>query len=527
MGSLITLFKRSFQSFGKDRCATLSAAIAYRTIFSLFPLALVGVSLLGFFLGDESARERVVSGISGVITLGADGEAALSSTLGGVSAAKGWLGINGLLTAMWSASGLFGEMRSALNQVWDVDRPRPMLRAKLQDVLLMLGFGGLLGASTASTGVLQGAREAGAEWLGPLLNMAGPVFALLAILLPLVLTFAAFMVLYKLAPHARLSWRDVLPAAIIAALFFEFGKNLLTLYITRMGNFNALAGSLGAAILVLVFVYYASQVILLAAEVAKHRLLIRAGSVPATDPKVDKPKQSIGTKIKQAIEHLWTIPEPHHDPELPYKPSRLDPATNRPANTKELIYVKIQDAQQRANGDESAQPEGAFTLPRLSGVVFATESGVLDGAIQKRDNMTLFESGGLALPLNATDDVRVTRDEKDSSVKDLKDGDRVTIVVTKDGGLQRIYATSKAGTVPAKSEGGVDLSAAAPLLLSAYANWRQKRAKHEEQKAKRATDEAKDQDKGERAALRAARDGHQPDPREQNRAARRAAQLSR
>jgi membrane protein len=286
MGKIITLFKRSFMSFGKDRCATLSAAIAYRTIFSLFPLALVGVSLLGFFVGDESAHKRVVDGITGVITLGDEGAEALGKTLEGASAAKGWLGIIGLLTAMWSASGLFGEIRSSMNQVWDVDRPRPMLRAKLRDIVLMLSFGGLLGASTASTGVLQGARAAGAEWLGPLLDLAGPVFALLAILLPLTLTFAAFMVLYRLAPHARLKWGDVWPAAVIASLFFEFGKNGLTYYITKLGNFNALAGSLGAAILFLVFVYYASQVILLAAEVAKHRMLINAGTVPATDPKV-------------------------------------------------------------------------------------------------------------------------------------------------------------------------------------------------------------------------------------------------
>jgi membrane protein len=357
MGTLISVLKRSFQSFGQDKCATLSAAIAYYTIFSLFPLALVGVSLLGVFVGDESAREQVVRGISGVISLGPDGEAALTSTLQGVHRSSGLIGLVGLAGALWSASGLFGALRSALNEVWDVDRPRPMLRAKFTDLILLIGFGGLLGASTASTGIVTAARETGAAWLGPLADASGPLFALLAFVAPLVLTFAAFMVLYKVAPHARLGWKDVIVSAVIATLFFEFGKGLLTYYIQNLGNFNALAGSLGAAILFLVFIYYASQVILLAAEVAKHIMLIRSGAVPATDPKAPGPSLPLGERVKRALVGLWSVGEHHHDDELPYAPSRLDPATNRPTNTREEVLYKQQ--QQQQSGQNGGTPAGA------------------------------------------------------------------------------------------------------------------------------------------------------------------------
>jgi membrane protein len=340
MDGLLTVVKRSIQSFGPDKCSTLSAAISYRTIFALFPLALVGVSVLGFFMDDASARRQVVDGISSVMSLNAEGQEALARTLAGARGARDAFGIVGLLLAMWSASGLFGEIRSALNSVWDVDRPRPMLRAKVQDLTLMAGFGGLLAASTASTAVLQGGRAAGARWIGPLLDAADPLFALLAFLAPLVLTFAAFMVLYRYAPHARLTWRDVLPAAVIAALFFEFGKNLLTYYITNFGSFNALAGSLGAAILVLVFVYYASLVILFAAELAKHRMLVAAGTLPATNPKAAAARGPLAAKLIGALRRQWTAGEAHHDPELPYRPARLDPATNRPTNTREEVLLK-------------------------------------------------------------------------------------------------------------------------------------------------------------------------------------------
>ena len=487
MGGLITIVKRSVQSFGTDKCATLSAAIAYRTVFSLFPLALVGVSLLGFFVGDESARQEVVNGISSVITLGDEGERALADTLAGASRAKGWLGIVGLLTALWSASGLFGEFRSALNIVWDVDRPRPMLRAKAQDLLLLIGFGGLLGTSTASTGVLRGARAAGAEWIGPLLDLAGPVFALLIFLAPLVLTFCAFMVLYKLAPHARLGWGDVVPAALIAALFFEFGKNLLTYYITQLGNFNALAGSLGAAILFLVFVYYASQVILLAAEVAKHRMLVKAGSVPATASKTSKAKVSFGEKIKGTLKRLWTVDRPHHDEELPYRPSRLDPSTNRPTNTREEVLFKLKEARENAAKDANGAQPGSDGGPpegtgKLATPAFIARSSILTGVACCDGGVLTLESGGWSHPLTAPPEIRVTRDGKEAKLTDIQTGDRVIVYTGSDGKVQRVTALSDEQP---KAAATFDPTTAANLVLPLVAKWRERRAKSKRAKAEK------------------------------------------
>jgi membrane protein len=447
MSAIPTILKRSVTSFGLDRCSTLSAAIAYRTVFALFPLALIGVSLLGFFMGDETARQRVIDGISSVIPLGGDGERALQDTLQGANSAKGLIGLIGLLTAAWSASGLFGEMRQALNSVWDVDRTRPMLRAKSQDLLIMLGFGGLLAASTVSTGVLRGAREAGAQWIGPLLDLADPLFNVIVFFAPLVLTFAAFMVLYRIAPHTRLRWRDVWPAALIAALFFEFGKNLLSYYIAHLSNFNVLAGSLGAAILFLVFIYYASQVILLAAEISKHLLLVRTGTLPATDPKSAKQPGSIVDKATAMAVGLWKSPEPHHDPELPYQPARLDPATNRPTNTVEEVKVKWADnlpsTDRTTDGKYAPDRQGEESSPAPSITVIAGEA--------RRLGTKLFiESQGKVTPIEAAPAGRVTRNGNDATVQDIRAGDWLTVNVARDGTLLTVDATD--GVMPAAAE---------------------------------------------------------------------------
>ena len=356
MGRLLTLLTRSVRSYTSDKCPTLASSIAYHTVFALFPMALIGVSVLGFFVGDAAARQQVAKGFTTVITLGDEGRAALEQTLAGVNRAKGWLGLVGLLTALWSVSGLFGALRSALDSVWDVDRPLPVLRAKVRDLLLFGGFGGLLFASTASTGVLQGAREVGANWLGPLLDLAAPAFALLAILAPLTLSFAAFLVLYRFGPHTRLRWRDVWPAAALVAVGYEFGKNLLAFYIRHLGNFNALAGSLGAAILFLAFVYYAAQGLLFAAELTKHWLLIQAETVPDTDATAARPKASVTERVKGMLVRLWRVEQPHHDHELPYAPGRLDPATNRPTNTREEVLFRRQEAREHAAQDAGEPP---------------------------------------------------------------------------------------------------------------------------------------------------------------------------
>jgi membrane protein len=358
MQSIITVLRRSAHSFGADKCSTFSAAIAYYTVFALFPMALVGISVLGFFLGDAAARAQVASGIASVMALDEAGRRALEETLQGINRSKGWLGIIGVLISLWSASGLFGALRSALDSVWDVDRPLPMLRGKARDVLLFFGFGGILMASTASTGVLVAARDIGAPWLGPLAGAAEPIFVLVRILAPLTLTFAAFLFLYRVAPHARLRWVDVLPAAVIAALFYEFGKNVLSFYIRNLGNFNVLAGSLGAAILFLVFVYYATQVILFAAEISKHWLLIRAGEAPVTkEQPVQKPAVPLSRRIETMLARLWTVGEPHHDYSLPYAPARIEPVSHAPTDTLEEVEVKEGGAAGPATSEETRAKE--------------------------------------------------------------------------------------------------------------------------------------------------------------------------
>lgn len=484
MGAMLTIAKRSVQSFGSDKCAQLSAAIAYYTVFAIFPMALVGVSVLGIFVGGESARQSVVDGISGTITLGDQGKEALSKTLSGASDSKGLIGLIGLIGALFSASGLFGAIRSALDRVWDVDRPLPMLRAKLRDVQLFLGFGGLLAASSASTGILTAARVKGGSFLGPVADMAAPLFVLIIFLVPLLLTFAAFMFLYKVAPHAKLTWGNVFPAAVIAAIFFEFGKNLLSYYILNISKLNALAGSLGAAILMLVFIYYSSQVILLAAEIAKHRMLIKAGTVPAADPKLAKPKVSFARKVGATLTRLWNVDGVHHDTELPYAPARLDPLTNAPNNTKEFVEVKQQQALEQAAQDSAgakgSEGKGQTTATGRPVSAFSASNSLISGEAHIHNGVLIVHGHGGNRPVKPGKDVIVARDGQKAKLKDVQPGDRVTVQMNPGGEALHIDARSAVEA----GEQRVDWVALAGVAASALTQYRQMQSARDKRKEK-------------------------------------------
>ena len=239
---------------------------------------------------------------------------------------------------------------------------------------------------------------------------------------------------------------------------------------------NALAGSLGAAILLLLFVYYASKAGLSFAE-----------------------------KMKGTVKRLWMVDHPHHDPELPYQPSRMDPATNRPTNTREEVLYKLEEA--RANAERDAGEDGrdgqdapAPDASRPVTPAYVTRSGMLTGTADTDGGVLTVESGGWCHPIVAPPDIRVTRDGKPVDLKKIRTGDRVILYTDADGQVQRITALSD--ETP-KTPGSFDPAAVASLALPLVAKWRQRRAKRKREKAeKQSATEKVAQHRKEEAKLR-------------------------
>ena len=185
----------------------MAAAISYHLMFSLFPLAIVGVGVLGLLTGTRPAREAVIDTIVQVVPFNAEGRQQLSGILVSISGSAAAFGLLGLLGVLWSATGVMAAVRTSMNIAWDVGQGRSFLRGKLVDLLLLLGCGLLLAAGLGVT-VLTGFAQTHAHDLPDLLApLAGPLVAVLAALLTMSLTTATFLTLMRFVPAKRTRFR--------------------------------------------------------------------------------------------------------------------------------------------------------------------------------------------------------------------------------------------------------------------------------------------------------------------------------
>lgn len=321
-GHVRLLVRRSLAEFLDDRCTQLAAAISYYVLFSIFPLVIVLTAVLGLVLSQEQVQEEVVDAVLDTVVLTEGGRADLERLLDRAVAGLGALGLLGLLGLLWSASAMMSAIRSAINTAWDVERRRPFVRGKLFDLGLVLLLGPLVALSLAVTFVVRLVSDLGeraGDHAGPLEPAVVGTVRVLVFLVPLALSFSIFNVVYTAVPAVRTRLRDVWPGALAAAVLFELAKNGLALYFKYFGNYDALYGSIGAVISFLFFVFVASSVLLLGAEVASEWPRVRAGlydAPPGEEPGEDE-RRTARERLAAAARGLLA-----HEPEDPVRRRR-------------------------------------------------------------------------------------------------------------------------------------------------------------------------------------------------------------
>lgn len=254
---------RTVREFLDDRCIQAAAGISYWALFSLFPLAILAVAVLGLVLRDDALRDDLLDLLLANLPLTGEGRADLERVLVSVTSRGSTFGFLGLLGLFWTASGLMGAIRDGLNQVWDT-KSRPALKGKLLDFLLVVVVAaGLLASVALSVGlrVAEAAVADVAEWL-----TAG--FVVFGFVLPILLTFSTSAFLYWIVPAVRTTLAGIWPGALVAALGFEAAKYGFAFYLDNFNRYNAVYGSIGAVMATLFFMYLAANIFLLGAEVA-------------------------------------------------------------------------------------------------------------------------------------------------------------------------------------------------------------------------------------------------------------------
>jgi|ERR1043165_6825703 membrane protein len=294
------VLKNSFQLFKNHDTWTLGAALSYYTAFSIAPVLIIVISIAGMILGPEAITGEIKKQVQSF--MGPQGAKDLQDIIrAAYKPGENWIAtIIAIVLLIVGSTSVFDQMRTSLNVIWDVKpaAKKPVLKFLLNRLfsfamIVCLGF--LLLISFVLNALLSGFTAYLNQWLP---DISVVLMKVLEVAVSYVLTATLFAFVYKFMSDARLQWRNVWAGAAFTAVLFALGKYLIGIYI---GNSN-LADTYGAAasvIMVLVWVFYSSQIVFFGAEFTRALAVERGVSL---DPKAIKPDKEAGIVGKQVVE---------------------------------------------------------------------------------------------------------------------------------------------------------------------------------------------------------------------------------
>jgi membrane protein len=286
------MLKDTVLAFINDEALSRGAAIAFYTVTSIAPVLLIVIAIAGLAFGQEAAQNAITAQLSDL--MGQQTAEVLQAAVANASSKSSGITatIIGIVTLLVTASGVFGEMQSALNAIWKA-KPKGttvsrLIRARAASLGLVVTLGFLLMVSL----VVSTALTAFGNYLDAILPFGKIILTVLNVLVSLLLISCLFAAIYKVLPDRDLQWSDVVVGAVATAILFTIGKSLISWYIGS----SAIASSFGAAgalIVLLLWVYYSAQIFLLGAEFTKVYATTR-GSMRDDDPDQGEDLRRVG-----------------------------------------------------------------------------------------------------------------------------------------------------------------------------------------------------------------------------------------
>ncbi|MBK8755281.1 MAG: YihY/virulence factor BrkB family protein [Candidatus Competibacteraceae bacterium] len=261
------LIKTTFISWSDDHAQSMGAALAYYTLFSMAPLLLIVIAMVGLMFGEAAARGeiagqfQILMGEQGALAVQALVESVNQPTQGFIATLIG----GGLL--LIGATTVFGELQNSLDRIWRAPgRDRSdglwrLIRSRLLSFGMILGIGFVLMVSL----VLSAGLSALEKWWSPRFEGLEVMANVVNLIFSFGLTTGLFALIYKIMPRVRIRWDEVWIGAALTSLLFTIGKFLIDLYIGRSGVTSGF-GAAGSLVALLVWVYYSAQIFLLGAE---------------------------------------------------------------------------------------------------------------------------------------------------------------------------------------------------------------------------------------------------------------------
>jgi membrane protein len=271
-----------------------AGSLAFYTLFSLAPVVIIAVTIIGVVLGEQAAQGQIVGQLQEL--MGAEAAAAVEQAV-----ARSRIQESGLLPTLLGAGALvlgattvFAQMQHSLNGIWGVAaRPNrsglfALVKRRLLSLTVVLAIGFVLLVSLLLGVVLRAVLHF-TQGIVPAVAALLSTAELLLSWLAMSMLFAA---IFKVLPDVVLRWRDVFVGALVTALLFSVGKYAIALYLTHTATASTY-GAAGSVVLILLWVYYSSLILLFGAAFTKVQMLARGGSVVPRNSAVRMHRESV------------------------------------------------------------------------------------------------------------------------------------------------------------------------------------------------------------------------------------------
>lgn len=263
---LWSTLKQAFSAWSAHEAPRFGAALSFYSVVSLAPLVILVIAIASLVIGHSAARDHIISEVR--ILIGPNGAEAVQTVIehSKEPASTGLASVIGVITLLFGASGVFAELQTALNRIWNVPPTSEsnivsLIKAHSFAFGMVLAVGFLLLVSL----VVSAALAALGKFTSEILPLPEFVMTTMNFIVSFAGVSLLFALLFKYVPDAKIRWQDVWEGAIATALLFTIGKSLIGIYLGRAAVGSAY-GAAGSLIVVVLWVYYSAMIFLFGAE---------------------------------------------------------------------------------------------------------------------------------------------------------------------------------------------------------------------------------------------------------------------
>ncbi|MGB3404583.1 MAG: YihY/virulence factor BrkB family protein [Microcoleaceae cyanobacterium] len=263
------LLKQAVKEWQQDKVPILAAALAYYMVFSVAPMVIIVIAVLGFIVGESVARQEVIQQMEALI--GPEATETVRNVIQNQFKPSSNIiaTVVATLTVIFGATTVVVQLKQALNMIWDVAvKPgqgvKGFIKTRILSILMVLGIGLILLLSLISSAILAGVNQTLEQYV----PVPSIVWSLADNLISVILMTLLFGQIYRVLPDVEISWKDVVVGSVITAMLFTLGKAGISIYLGN-SSVGSAYGAAGSLVIFLMWVFYSAQIFLFGAEVTK------------------------------------------------------------------------------------------------------------------------------------------------------------------------------------------------------------------------------------------------------------------